>query len=155
MQQIKSIDLTSLCDQKTHGAKNISKLIYFSYFIQLLQLIEFLVFHKKQTKSLQLKKKLRPSCLMFQNGQSTFQETLARRCSVKKVFLEISQNSQENICARVSFVIKLQALAQVFSFLRTAFLSEHLRWLLLHFKNVILNATRFSNCVRSFRKIRH
>ena len=25
------------------------------------------------------------------------------RCSVKKVFLEISQNSQENICARVSF----------------------------------------------------
>ena len=52
---------------------------------------------------------------MFQNGQSIFQETLARRCSVKKVFLEISQNSQENICARVSFVIKLQALAQVFS----------------------------------------
>ena len=32
-----------------------------------------------------------------------------RRCSVKKVFLEISQNSQENTCARVSFLIKLQA----------------------------------------------
>ena len=32
------------------------------------------------------------------------------RCSVKKVFLEISQNSQENnICTRVSFSIKLQA----------------------------------------------
>ena len=29
---------------------------------------------------------------------------------LKKVFLEISQNSQENICARVSFLIKLQAL---------------------------------------------
>ena len=29
--------------------------------------------------------------------------------SVKKVFLEISQNSQENTCARVSFLIKLQA----------------------------------------------
>ena len=27
----------------------------------------------------------------------------------KKVFLEISQNSQENTCARVSFLIKLQA----------------------------------------------
>ena len=27
----------------------------------------------------------------------------------EKVFLEISQNSQENICARVSFLIKLQA----------------------------------------------
>ena len=26
-----------------------------------------------------------------------------RRCSVKKVFLEISQNSQENTCARDSF----------------------------------------------------
>ena len=30
------------------------------------------------------------------------------RCSVKKVFLQISQNSQEKICARVSFLIKLQ-----------------------------------------------
>ena len=27
----------------------------------------------------------------------------------KKMFLEISQNSQENTCARVSFLIKLQA----------------------------------------------
>ena len=34
---------------------------------------------------------------------------VARRCSVKKVFLEISQNSQENTFARVSFLIKLQA----------------------------------------------
>ena len=31
------------------------------------------------------------------------------RCSVKKVFLEISQNSQENTCARATFLIKLQA----------------------------------------------
>ena len=28
---------------------------------------------------------------------------------MKKVFLEISQNLQENTCARVSFLIKLQA----------------------------------------------
>ena len=28
---------------------------------------------------------------------------------MKKVILEISQNSQENTCARVSFLIKLQA----------------------------------------------
>ena len=33
-------------------------------------------------------------------------EAVAQRCSVKKVFLEISQNSQENTCARVSFLIK-------------------------------------------------
>ena len=32
-----------------------------------------------------------------------------RRCSVKNVFLEISRKSQENTCARVSFLIKLQA----------------------------------------------
>ena len=47
-----------------------------------------------------------------------------QKCSVKKVFLEILQNSQENTCARVSFLIKLQAssnfikketLAKVFS----------------------------------------
>ena len=34
---------------------------------------------------------------------------VVQRCSVKKVFLEISQNSQENTCARVSFLIKFQA----------------------------------------------
>ena len=31
-----------------------------------------------------------------------------QRCSMKKVFLEISQNSQENTYARVPFLIKLQ-----------------------------------------------
>ena len=36
-------------------------------------------------------------------------EAVVRRCSVKNVFLEISQNSQEKTCARVSFLIKLQA----------------------------------------------
>ena len=68
---------------------------------------------------------------------------VARRCSVKKVFLKILQNSQENTCARASFLIKLQAyvikketLPQCFpvnfaQFLRTPFLTGHLRWLLL------------------------
>ena len=36
-------------------------------------------------------------------------EAVTRRCSVKKVFLKISQNIQENSSARVSFLIKLQA----------------------------------------------
>ena len=73
-------------------------------------------------------------------------EAVVLRCSVKKVFLEISQTSQENTCARVSFLIKLQAsicnfikketLAQVFSgkfckISKNTFLKEHLRWLLL------------------------
>ena len=61
---------------------------------------------------------------------------------MKKVFLEISQNSQENACARVSFLIKLQVWVCNFikkrfwyrcfpvnfaKFLRTPILTEHLR----------------------------
>ena len=49
-------------------------------------------------------------------------EVVFRWCFAKKLFLEISQNSQENTCDRGSFLIKLQAggfkketLAQVFS----------------------------------------
>ena len=36
-------------------------------------------------------------------------EAVARRCSVRKVLLKILQNSQENTCAGVSFLMKLQA----------------------------------------------
>ena len=36
-------------------------------------------------------------------------EAATRGVLFKKVFLEISQNSQENACARASFLIKLQA----------------------------------------------
>ena len=39
-------------------------------------------------------------------------EAVARSCSVRKVFLEVLQNSQENACARASFLIKLQAEAR-------------------------------------------
>ena len=41
-------------------------------------------------------------------------EAVAQRYSVKKLFLEISQNSLENTCARANFT-KKEALAQVFS----------------------------------------
>ena len=58
---------------------------------------------------------------------------------VLRNFLEISQNSQENTCARVSFLInflKKETLAQVFSceFCETSkntVFTEHLWWLLL------------------------
>ena len=36
------------------------------------------------------------------------QKKSSRKCSVKKMFLEIAQNSLENTCARVSFLIKSQ-----------------------------------------------
>ena len=50
----------------------------------------------------------------------------------KNVFLEISQNSKENTCARVVFLIKVTGL-RLFSvnfakFLRTSSVTEHLQW---------------------------
>ena len=46
-------------------------------------------------------------------------EAVTQRCSVKKVFLEILQNSQENTCARVPFLIKFQAFTpQVYNFIK-------------------------------------
>ena len=36
-------------------------------------------------------------------------DSSAQRCSVKKVFLEISQNSQENTCVKACFSINLRA----------------------------------------------
>ena len=48
----------------------------------------------------------RKSCFPLKFAK--FLKHVAQTCSVKKVFLEISQNSQENTCARVSFLIKLQ-----------------------------------------------
>ena len=38
-------------------------------------------------------------------------EAVAKRCSVKRVLLKISQDSQENTCARFSFLIQVQASA--------------------------------------------
>ena len=75
-------------------------------------------------------------CIIIRSSQ--------RRCSIKKVFLEILQNSQENTCARDSFLIKLllinfikkESLAQVFScefceISKNNFFTEQLRRLLL------------------------
>ena len=68
-------------------------------------------------------------------------EAFVRRCSVEKVFLEISQNSQENTCARVSFtrpatLLKKRLWHRCFpvnfaKFLRTPLFTKHLRRLLL------------------------
>ena len=60
---------------------------------------------------------------MLGYGSSVTSASLVRACKglffqketskvlYKKVFLKISQNSQEDICARASFLIKLQAWA--------------------------------------------
>ena len=68
-------------------------------------------------------------------------KAVVRRYSLKKVFLKISQNSQENTCARDSFLIEPATLLKkdlwyryfpvnFAKFLRTLFFREHLRWLL-------------------------
>ena len=66
-------------------------------------------------------------------------ETVVRICSVKKVFLEVVLNPQENTCARVSFLqpyecifIKIESLTQAFScdfcehLSKNTFLTEHI-----------------------------
>ena len=54
--------------------------------------------------------------LEFEFTFSTNSRSSNLRCSIKKVFLEISQNSQENICARdLKKNLKKESLAQVFS----------------------------------------
>ena len=86
-------------------------------------------------------------------------EAVVRRSSVIKVFLNISQNSQERICARVSFLIKFQASRPATSlkkrpwnrcfplnfakFLRTLSLIKHLLFLCLCLKNISLRYKNF------------
>ena len=70
------------------------------------------------------------------NLRSKMTEVVVRSCSVKKVFLEISQNSGENASARASFLIKLQA-SQVFSCVATSelqiYLAFHRRYVHISF----------------------
>ena len=50
------------------------------------------------------------------NETKMLSEAVVQRCSVKKVFLDILQNSQENTCAKVSFLINLMAIANTTDF---------------------------------------
>ena len=79
-------------------------------------------------------------CLLMWRDYLTFRSS-HQSCSIKKVFLEVSQNSKENNCTIVSILIKLQvsglqllekeSLAQVFScefyeICKNTFFTEHL-----------------------------
>ena len=67
--------------------------------------------------------------------KSTIAEAVTRNCSIKKVFLEFSQNSQENkhLCQPESTTLLKKRLwdrsfpVDFANFLRTPFLTEHLR----------------------------
>ena len=75
-----------------------------------------------------------------------YPEAVVRKCSVKRVFLNILQNSEESNCAGVSFFTKLQTIscrkevaAHVFSYkiceiFKNIFLKEHLRMTVLDMK---------------------
>ena len=77
---------------------------------------------------------LNPLCILLR-----YSEAVVRKCSVKRLFLNILQNSEENTCARVSFYEKLQVdycrkevAAHVFSYkiyeiFKNIFFKEHLR----------------------------
>ena len=72
--------------------------------------------YKRQTNSKHIvfeseSKKFVPRQVLIKKEflKSEITEAVAQRCSVTKVLLEISQNSQENTCARASFFIKLLA----------------------------------------------
>ena len=85
-------------------------------------------------------------------------EVIFRRCSVIKVLLKISQNSQGSTCVNVTILIKLQAKVCNFirkglwhsyftvtfaKFLRTPFFIEDLRWLLLYAYTSMMNPCHF------------
>ena len=96
--------------------------------------------------------KLPSFCRFWSKSDHSFfrkTEAVARRCSVKILLLKILPNSLECTCARVYFLINLQAWGlgsttllkkrvwhrcfpvNFAKFLRTPFYVEHLRWLLL------------------------
>ena len=81
-------------------------------------------FEEAKTQSFHLKLQNR---LILENQITPTTEAVAQRRPVKKLFLEISQNSQPQACN----FIKKETLAQVFScefceILRIPFLKEHL-----------------------------
>ena len=81
-------------------------------------------FEEAKTQSFHLKL---PNRLILENKITPTTEAVAQRRPVKKLFLEISQNSQPQACN----FIKKETLAQVFScefceILRIPFLKEHL-----------------------------
>ena len=88
-------------------------------------------------------------------------EAVVQMCSVKKVFLGISQNSQENTCTRVSFLIKLQAWGQTLFFkkvagLKPALLSKKASgtgvflWILWNFQEHIFLRNASGGCFWTF-----
>ena len=78
-------------------------LCFYSTFFYLYIKFNCILF-KNISDSLPLKSSLDISDIII----GVFYRSSHKSCSVKKVFLENSQSSQENTCARISFLIRLQ-----------------------------------------------
>ena len=94
------------------------KNIYNNYFIAAVMIAKLVAygFNKNMLSYIYSYINSRKQCFSINNVKSTFKERISgvstsshQRCSVKKVFSEVSRNSQENTFSRVSFFIKLQA----------------------------------------------
>ena len=67
------------------------------------------------------------------------------RCSVKIVLLKISQNSQKNTCARISFLIRLQTLGLQLYLKRDSATGVFL-WILCNFQERFFHRTPLDDC---------
>ena len=139
--------------------------------------------NKKVTKNISTKRRITENTLLSPANNSLlpsiFRNTRKRhwnllknnitnavswRCSIKKVLLEISQNSQENNCAKVPFFNKVAGLnlhlykknrlwhrcfPVNFATFLTYFLTEHLWWLLLTVKAAELYHWHHSRAFKS------
>ena len=98
--------------------------IYFTFFLSVVDCTSY-------------KSTIKSNCILLLCTYAS--EADVKTCSVKNAFLEISQNSQKNACARVSFLKKglwhRCFLVNFAKFLGISFLREHLRWLLLAFQS--------------------
>ena len=74
----------------------------------------------------------------------TFSRSSHKGCSVKKVFLEISQNSQENTCARASFCNQIKK--------RNTFFTKHLNTTASLFLTALFNSSLFFGCFLGVQK---
>ena len=72
-------------------------------------------------------------------------EAVVWRCSIRTVFLKISQNSHGNNCGRASFPIKLQE--DACKFIKEEALAQMLSWELFGiFKNIFFYRTPPDDC---------
>ena len=75
------------------------------------------------------------------------------RCSIKKVLQTFSQNSEESTCARVSFLINLEAWAYNLKHAKRGSGASVFLWVLRNFSEHFLYRTPLGNCFWIFSSV--